>query len=129
MERDEDLTAPYAFQNKTWIAFEDKISVGIKVRMRISQLLVPRARDRSRYHCCIEEISHSHRVFLVRFYKNKRRQSPSTTTTGYLIDLILGKIRAAARPGGTGSAKYRKRYEDRVRESAHAGDLSFLHGV
>lgn len=32
VERDEDLTAPYAFQNKTWIAFEDKISVGIKVR-------------------------------------------------------------------------------------------------
>lgn len=38
MERDEDLTAPYAFQNKTWIAYEDKISVGIKVRTRISQL-------------------------------------------------------------------------------------------
>lgn len=32
VERDEDLTAPYAFQNNTWIAFEDKISVGIKVR-------------------------------------------------------------------------------------------------
>jgi len=32
VERDEDLTAPYAFQNSTWIAFEDKISVGIKVR-------------------------------------------------------------------------------------------------
>lgn len=31
VERDEDLTAPYAFKNKTWIAFEDKISVGIKV--------------------------------------------------------------------------------------------------
>jgi len=31
VERDEDLTAPYAFQNSTWIAFEDKISVGIKV--------------------------------------------------------------------------------------------------
>ncbi|XP_020279197.1 mucin-19-like [Pseudomyrmex gracilis] len=30
VERDEDLTAPYTFQNKTWIAFEDKISVGIK---------------------------------------------------------------------------------------------------
>ncbi|XP_039312524.1 mucin-19 isoform X2 [Solenopsis invicta] len=30
VERDEDLTAPYAFQNKTWIAFEDKISAGIK---------------------------------------------------------------------------------------------------
>ncbi|KYM96558.1 putative chitinase 3, partial [Cyphomyrmex costatus] len=30
VERDEDLTAPYAFQNKTWIAYEDKISVGIK---------------------------------------------------------------------------------------------------
>ncbi|XP_029168892.1 uncharacterized protein LOC114938915 isoform X2 [Nylanderia fulva] len=32
VERDEDLTAPYAFQNKTWIAFEDKISVGIKTK-------------------------------------------------------------------------------------------------
>ncbi|KAF7402476.1 hypothetical protein HZH66_004743 [Vespula vulgaris] len=30
IERDEDLTAPYAFKNKTWIAFEDKISAGIK---------------------------------------------------------------------------------------------------
>jgi len=34
VERDEDLTAPYAFQNSTWIAFEDKISVGIKVFVR-----------------------------------------------------------------------------------------------
>lgn len=32
VERDEDLTAPYAFKDKTWIAFEDKISVSIKVR-------------------------------------------------------------------------------------------------
>ncbi|KAL0101768.1 hypothetical protein PUN28_019120 [Cardiocondyla obscurior] len=32
VERDEDLTAPYAFQNRTWIAFEDKISIGIKVK-------------------------------------------------------------------------------------------------
>ncbi|KZC05592.1 Ice nucleation protein, partial [Dufourea novaeangliae] len=31
VERDEDLTAPYAFKNKTWIAFEDKISIMIKV--------------------------------------------------------------------------------------------------
>ncbi|XP_053972772.1 hornerin-like [Hylaeus volcanicus] len=30
IERDEDLTAPYAFKNKTWIAFEDKISIAIK---------------------------------------------------------------------------------------------------
>ncbi|XP_046820279.1 mucin-19-like isoform X2 [Vespa crabro] len=30
IERDEDLTGPYAFKNKTWIAFEDKISAGIK---------------------------------------------------------------------------------------------------
>ncbi|KAI4494897.1 hypothetical protein M0804_001098 [Polistes exclamans] len=30
IERDEDLTAPYAFKNKTWIAFEDKISARIK---------------------------------------------------------------------------------------------------
>ncbi|XP_043251298.1 hornerin-like isoform X2 [Colletes gigas] len=30
VERDEDLTAPYAFKNKTWIAFEDKISIAIK---------------------------------------------------------------------------------------------------
>ncbi|KAG7210149.1 hypothetical protein KM043_011710 [Ampulex compressa] len=30
LERDEDLTAPYAFENKTWIAFEDQISIGIK---------------------------------------------------------------------------------------------------
>ena len=42
MERDEDLTAPYAFQNKTWIAFEDKISVGIKVRMQIPRSLAVR---------------------------------------------------------------------------------------
>ncbi|XP_026670311.1 mucin-19-like isoform X2 [Ceratina calcarata] len=30
VERDEDLTAPYAFKDKTWIAFEDKISISIK---------------------------------------------------------------------------------------------------
>ncbi|KOC61026.1 Ribosome-binding protein 1, partial [Habropoda laboriosa] len=30
VERDEDLTAPYAFKDKSWIAFEDKISVSIK---------------------------------------------------------------------------------------------------
>ncbi|CAG2053515.1 unnamed protein product [Timema podura] len=30
MERDEDLTAPYAFRNNTWLAFEDNISAGIK---------------------------------------------------------------------------------------------------
>ncbi|XP_076172462.1 uncharacterized protein LOC143149186 [Ptiloglossa arizonensis] len=30
IERDEDLTAPYAFKNKTWVAFEDKISISIK---------------------------------------------------------------------------------------------------
>lgn len=31
MERDEDLTAPYAFKDKMWIAFEDRISLSIKV--------------------------------------------------------------------------------------------------
>ncbi|XP_046405125.1 uncharacterized protein LOC124170444 [Ischnura elegans] len=30
VERDEDLTAPYAFRNKTWVAFEDETSVTIK---------------------------------------------------------------------------------------------------
>ncbi|XP_017763210.1 PREDICTED: mucin-19-like isoform X2 [Eufriesea mexicana] len=30
VERDEDLTAPYAFKDKKWIAFEDRISVAIK---------------------------------------------------------------------------------------------------
>ncbi|CAL7933092.1 unnamed protein product [Xylocopa violacea] len=30
VERDEDLTAPYAFKEKMWIAFEDRISVAIK---------------------------------------------------------------------------------------------------
>nr|XP_033324017.1 mucin-19-like isoform X4 [Megalopta genalis] len=30
VERDEDLTAPYAFKNKTWIAHEDKLSITIK---------------------------------------------------------------------------------------------------
>ncbi|XP_076680416.1 uncharacterized protein LOC143375318 isoform X3 [Andrena cerasifolii] len=30
IERDEDLTGPYAFKGKMWIAFEDKISVAIK---------------------------------------------------------------------------------------------------
>jgi hypothetical protein len=32
IERDDDLTAPYAFKNDSWIAFDDRISVGIKVR-------------------------------------------------------------------------------------------------
>lgn len=30
IERDEDLTAPYAFMNKTWMSFEDSVSVSIK---------------------------------------------------------------------------------------------------
>ncbi|RZF41780.1 hypothetical protein LSTR_LSTR012297 [Laodelphax striatellus] len=30
LERDEDLTAPYAFSNDTWLAFDDKISASIK---------------------------------------------------------------------------------------------------
>jgi hypothetical protein len=31
VERDEDLTAPYAFRDQTWIAFDDTISAAIKV--------------------------------------------------------------------------------------------------
>lgn len=31
IERDEDLTAPYAFMNKTWMSFDDSVSVSIKV--------------------------------------------------------------------------------------------------
>jgi hypothetical protein len=31
VERDDDLTAPYSFKNDSWIAFDDRISVGIKV--------------------------------------------------------------------------------------------------
>lgn len=34
-ERDEDLTAPYAFMNNTWVAFEDPTSLKIKVRILI----------------------------------------------------------------------------------------------
>lgn len=30
IERDEDLTAPYAFMNNTWMSFEDSVSVSIK---------------------------------------------------------------------------------------------------
>ena len=33
VERDEDLTAPYAFKNNTWIAFEDETSLKIKVHI------------------------------------------------------------------------------------------------
>lgn len=31
VERDEDLTGPYAFLNTTWLAFDDPISAMIKV--------------------------------------------------------------------------------------------------
>jgi hypothetical protein len=31
VERDEDLTAPYAFRNSSWIAYDDVMSVEIKV--------------------------------------------------------------------------------------------------
>ncbi|KAK4298653.1 hypothetical protein Pmani_029009 [Petrolisthes manimaculis] len=34
VERDEDLTAPYAFSNNTWLAFDDPTSVKIKTMMR-----------------------------------------------------------------------------------------------
>lgn len=30
IERDEDFTAPYAFMNKTWMSFDDSLSVSIK---------------------------------------------------------------------------------------------------
>lgn len=33
VERDEDLTAPYAFMNETWMAFDDSVSVSIKARV------------------------------------------------------------------------------------------------
>lgn len=33
IERDEDLTAPYAFMNETWMAFDDSVSVSIKARI------------------------------------------------------------------------------------------------
>lgn len=32
VERDEDLTAPYAFSKTTWLAFEDEVSVNIKAK-------------------------------------------------------------------------------------------------
>ena len=34
VERDEDLTAPYAFNHFSWIAFEDDISINIKVQLK-----------------------------------------------------------------------------------------------
>ena len=34
LEREEDKTGPYAFNNKTWIAFDDDSSLKIKVRNR-----------------------------------------------------------------------------------------------
>ena len=33
LERDDDLTAPYAFKKENWVAFEDNISIGIKVNI------------------------------------------------------------------------------------------------
>ena len=35
LERDQDLTAPYAFKNNSWIAFEDHMSVSIKVKFSL----------------------------------------------------------------------------------------------
>ncbi|KAL0278882.1 UNVERIFIED_CONTAM: hypothetical protein PYX00_000564 [Menopon gallinae] len=32
VERDDDLTAPYAFSARTWLAYEDKVSVNIKAK-------------------------------------------------------------------------------------------------
>lgn len=32
VERDEDLTAPYAFSKTTWLAFEDEVSINIKAK-------------------------------------------------------------------------------------------------
>lgn len=31
VERDEDLTAPYAYKNGSWVAFDDTTSAAIKV--------------------------------------------------------------------------------------------------
>lgn len=44
-------------------------------------------------------------------------------------ELISGEIRVTAGPSGIGGAKYRVRCEDRVRRTARARNLSFLHGV
>lgn len=38
LERDDDLTAPYAFKNKDWIAFEDRTSIGIKVKKKLTSI-------------------------------------------------------------------------------------------
>jgi Glycosyl hydrolases family 18. len=40
IERDEDLTAPYAFKNDTWLSFDDSISVGIKVSINNFYLIL-----------------------------------------------------------------------------------------
>lgn len=43
IERDEDLTAPYAFMNNSWIAYEDPMSLKIKVNTTVflSKMLMP----------------------------------------------------------------------------------------
>lgn len=35
VERDEDLTGPYAFSNHTWVAFDDPTSIKIKVNHHV----------------------------------------------------------------------------------------------
>lgn len=38
LERDEDLTAPYAYSGPTWVAFDDSVSTAIKVNSLICSL-------------------------------------------------------------------------------------------
>ncbi|XP_043281935.1 filaggrin-2-like [Venturia canescens] len=81
VERDEDLTAPYAFKDDIWIAFEDKISAGIKgkyVLLReLAGLGIYNVEKDSKTKCGIsltEEIYHS-------FTNNKRKTREAVLTS------------------------------------------------
>ncbi|KAF7993038.1 hypothetical protein HCN44_005819 [Aphidius gifuensis] len=81
IERDEDLTAPYAFKNKTWIAFEDEISTGIKgkyvILRNLAGLAIRDIENDVTNNCgktITEEVYHS-------FSNNKRKTRQAVLTS------------------------------------------------
>ncbi|XP_015184660.1 PREDICTED: cell wall protein AWA1-like isoform X4 [Polistes dominula] len=91
IERDEDLTAPYAFKNKTWIAFEDKISARIKGKYVILRGLAGLGIwdiENDLKSDCGEPITHD----VYRSFRNLKKRSAHDVFTSLEDDLHQAKI-------------------------------------
>ncbi|KAI4503689.1 hypothetical protein M0802_001092 [Mischocyttarus mexicanus] len=103
IERDEDLTAPYAFKNKTWIAFEDKISARIKGKYVILRGLAGLGIwdiENDLQSDCGEPITHD----VYRSFRNLKKRSAHDVFTSLEDDLHQAKI---TYPNKVKSSNYR----------------------